>query len=105
MLDVKDNDRYKAFTRRTAILSGGALGLFGVLLSRLYYIQVLESSEYTMLAEDNRVNVELIPPLRGRIFDRFGREVAANRKNFRVILVPAQVPDISRALDGLSKTT
>lgn len=103
MLDVKDNERYKTFTRRTAILSSGALGLFGVLLSRLYYIQVLESSEYTMLAEDNRVNVELIPPLRGRIYDRFGKEIASNRKNFRVILVPAQVTDINRALDRLSK--
>ncbi len=102
-MDSKDGDRYKAFSRRTAILSGGALGVMGTLFGRLYYIQVLESDEYKVLAEDNAVSVQLLPPLRGKIFDRFGVELASYSDNYRVLLTPADTPDLNEALDALSE--
>ena len=102
-MDSKDDDRYKTFSRRTAVLFGGALGLMGTLFGRLYYIQVLESDEYKVLAEDNAVHVQLLPPLRGKIFDRFGVELASNSNNYRVLLTPAETPDLDEALDALSQ--
>ena len=102
-MDIKDNDRYKMFTRRAAIMSVGALGTMATLFGRLYYIQVLQSDKYKVLSEDNRVNLELLAPLRGRILDRFGTELATNRSNFRLILVPGQTPDVAAALEALHK--
>ena len=102
-MDIKDNDRYKMFTRRATVMSGGALAVMGTLFGRLYYIQVLESEKYRVLADDNRVSVELLAPRRGKILDRFGTELATNVSNFRLVLVPGQTRDVNAALDSLNK--
>lgn len=88
--DGRDNIRLQTFTRRTMILAGGTGLLFTGLLGRMYQLQVIEQDRYATLAEDNRVNMQLMPPLRGRILDRFGMELAGNRRNLRVILIPEQ---------------
>ena len=55
-----DNDRYQAFTRRAALLFGAKLALFSGLAGRMYYLQVIEADRYRMLAEDNRINQQVI---------------------------------------------
>ncbi len=102
-METKDHDRYKAFTRRTAIMSAGGMGVLATLFGRLYYLQVVKSAEYVGLADDNRMSMELLAPLRGRIFDRFGVELAANTKNFRVVLIPEQTESVEMSLDDLAK--
>ena len=55
-------------------------------------------------AEDNRVNQRLIAPPRGRILDRFGVELANNRRNYRVLLVAEQATEgVEAALDTIGK--
>jgi penicillin-binding protein 2 len=100
-MDRKDADRQKAFTRRALVLGGAKLGLLGVLVGRMYYLQVLESDQYQMLAEENRINLRLLAPPRGRILDRFGVELAKNRQNYRVVLVPEQAEDLDATLAKL----
>ncbi len=96
-------DRSKTFTRR-ALLVGGAQGLlFSALAARMYYLQILEADRYTTLAEDNRVNLRLIPPPRGRIVDRFGTAMALNQQNYRVVLVREQARDVEPILDSLAQ--
>ena len=67
----RDPERHKLFNRRTALLVGGKTFLFSVLLGRMYYLQVLEAERYKTLAEENRINLRLLPPPRGQIVDRF----------------------------------
>ena len=63
-----------------------------------------KASEFMTRAEDNRVNQRLLAPLRGRIIDRFGVELATNRRNYRVLLVPEQATEgVDAALDTLGK--
>ena len=76
---LRDNDRHKLFNRRTAILAGGKVLLLSALASRLYFLQVVEAERYRTLADENRINLRLLPPLRGRIIDRFGVAVADNQ--------------------------
>ncbi len=99
----EDNDRYKVFTRRAAVLGGVKLVLVSVLVGRMYQLQVLESSRYKMLADENRINLRLLPPPRGRILDRYGKPMAVNRENYRVLLVAEKAGDVARALDFLSQ--
>jgi penicillin-binding protein 2 len=106
--DVRDTARQALFTRRAAMASIGASGLFGAVFWRLYSLQVEQAEEFGNLAEENRVNVRLLVPQRGRILDRFGVELAANRQNFRVLLVPEDarnqgVTSVEEALNLLSE--
>ena len=99
----KDNERSKTFTRRTLLVGGAQAALFTVLAGRMYYLQVVESDRYAMLAEDNRINLRLLPPPRGRIVDRFGVPVAVNRQNYRVVLVREQARDVKQTLEALAQ--
>lgn len=93
LFDGKDKSRYASFTRRTLMMSGGMTGVFFVLAGRLYQLQIMNGEEYRMEAEANRVSQRLVFPPRGRILDRFGNEVATNRRNYRVVIVPEQATD------------
>jgi len=99
----EDSARYKKFSRRALILGGGQIALFGVLAGRMYQLQVLESNRYKMLADDNRINLRLLPPPRGRILDSLGNPLATNRENYRVLLVAEQTQGVSSTLTSLGK--
>jgi len=102
-LSGKDNARFSAFSRRATILSGVTLAAFGGIVSRLYYLQVSKSPEYTLRAEANRIKQRLIVPLRGKVLDRFGVELATNRQDYRVIVVPEQTEDLEGSVRRLSE--
>ena len=63
-------------TRRGLILGGGQIAFMGLLGLRMRQMQVEEAEQYRLLAEENRINVRLIPPSRGIIYDRHGVAVA-----------------------------
>lgn len=98
--DERDNP---TFTRRAIILGVGQVSMFALLAGRLQYLQVTQSDEYALLAEENRVNIGLLAPSRGRIFDRFGHEVATNKPNFQVIMIPEQTDDPLQTLEAVSR--
>ncbi len=98
-----DQFQSKQFGRRAAFVVGGKVALLSALVARMYYLQVLQSERYQTLAEDNRINLRLLPPPRGRILDRFGRPVALNRQNYRVVIVPEDAGELSATLERLAK--
>ena len=98
----KDSSRFKSFSRRVAFLGGGKVLLLSLLAGRMYQLQVIESDKYKTLADENRINLRLLPPPRGTIVDRYGRALAVNQENYRVTLVAEQVNDINTMLDTLS---
>ena len=97
----RDPVRRKAFTRRALALSGGAAALTAALTGRLYYLQVISADRYRVLSEENRISWRLLPRPRGRILDRFGIEVANNRRNYRILLIPEQTSSVTRTLSAL----
>ena len=98
-----DAARTRLFTRRTALVAGGQLALFGGLIGRMYYLQVIESARYKVLADDNRISLRLLPPPRGRILDRYGQPIAINQLNYRVVVIPEQTGSVPATLDALSE--
>jgi penicillin-binding protein 2 len=99
----RDAERTRAFTRRALLLGGGQLGLFSALAGRLYYLQVVNSDEYALLADENRINHRLVPPERGRIFDRHGVPLARNSRTYRVLVVREQTTDLRATLQALGR--
>ena len=88
-----DLERQRLFTRRAAVLGGVKVVLLSTLFGRLYYLQVMESDRYTMLAEENRINVRLLAPPRGLIVDRNGTPLVKNRQDYRAMVVEPRVAD------------
>ena len=103
MIINRDNDRARVFNRRAAVLGGGQALMISALVGRMYFLQVVEADRYRMLAEENRINLRLLPPPRGRILDRFGEPLAVNRQNFRVLIVSEQTRDLQATLDALAE--
>jgi len=81
-----DNERSGLFTRRALLLGGTQAVLLSALAGRLYQLQVLDTQRFATLAEENRINLRLLPPSRGLIFDRTGQPLAVNRNNYRAMV-------------------
>ena len=104
LFDKKDKSRYATFTRRAVGMGGGMAAIFAVLAGRLYQLQIRDGDQYLVDAEANRVSERLLAPPRGRVLDRFGVELATNRRNYRVLLVSEQATEgVAAALDQIGK--
>jgi penicillin-binding protein 2 len=97
----RENNRAKLLTRRALFLAGGQVALLATLAGRMYYLQVVQAGRYAMLADDNRINIRLLAPPRGRILDRFGAVMADNRPTYSVELVAEQAGDIASTLNAV----
>ncbi|MBV9523894.1 MAG: penicillin-binding protein 2 [Alphaproteobacteria bacterium] len=97
----RENQRSKLFTRRSVALAGTQAALLATLAGRMYYLQVVEASRYGVLADENRINLRLLAPPRGRIVDRFGVPLATNVQNYRVVIIAEQAGDIDATLDAI----
>lgn len=91
----------RLFQRRVLVALVIMLGLIGVLVSRLYFLQILNHDNFTTLSENNRVQVQPIAPPRGLIYDRNDVLLAENRPVFSVTIVPERVPDMDATLEQL----
>src|SRR5438105_1281480 len=94
--------RQRLLSRRAAIFGGCQATLLGALAWRMYELQILESDRYSVLADENRINLRLLPPRRGRILDRFGVPLADNHQNYRLVVVAEQAGDTATTLDALT---
>lgn len=97
-----DIDRAKLLSRRVVALGVGKICMLSALMSRLYYLQVIEAERYRLLSDENRFNIRLLAPPRGRIVDRFGVPMAVNTQNFQVQVVSEQAGDLDETLDALA---
>ena len=97
----RDLDRHRTFTRRGLLVAAAEGLLIAGIGARLYQLQVVESERYRVLSDENRIDLRLFAPPRGRILDRFGRPLAANRQDYRVLLVAEQANDVSTTLTAL----
>jgi len=79
-----------------------AIGVFLILLTRLWYLQVVKEQECRLLSENNRIRLRNIPAVRGMILDRNGRVLADNRPSFDVTVMPEDVNDVRVLVDTLS---
>ena len=87
--------------RRGLVLGALQLGVAGVLAARMHRLQVEEADQFRLLAEENRINMRLLPPARGKIFDRQGRLVAGNGQNYRIVMVREDAGELEEALERL----
>ena len=83
-----DFEAFEQAERRERILRGLVGAIFGLLLLRLFTLQVLQGERYRELSEENRIRVEVLTAPRGEIRDRKGRLLADNIPSFTVTIDP-----------------
>ncbi|NIZ13640.1 penicillin-binding protein 2 [Phaeobacter sp. HF9A] len=100
----KDQDSsHRKLTRRTLLLGGLQLGFAGALAARMRFLQVDQADQFRLLAEENRINIRLIAPNRGEIFDRNGVIIAQNTPSYRIVMVPEDAGDVERVIANLNR--
>jgi len=100
----RDNaESLRRITRRAMILGGAQAAFIGVLGLRMRFMQVDQADQFRLLAEENRIKIRLIPPARGRIFDRNGAVVAENVPSYRITMVREEAGDVDAVIARLAK--
>jgi penicillin-binding protein 2 len=93
--DPRVEEPYR-FTPRTAlrvaVLGTLALGIFAVLLLRLWALQVLSGTQYLKAAESNQLRTLRLQAARGPILDRNGKVLVSNVPGTAVQIWPADLP-------------
>jgi penicillin-binding protein 2 len=97
----RDAQRQKLFSRRAAILAGAQASVMAALTARMYQLQILEADRYLLLADENRISLRLLAPMRGRILDRFGIVLADSQPSYQLVIVAEQAGDVAATLDAL----
>ena len=99
-IQLKDHERDARLVRsRVAVGALFVLLLTGVLMARMYYLQVIQYEHHSTLAENNRIHVQPLPPTRGLIYDRNGVIIADNRPSFSLTVSRERAGDWHQVLD------
>lgn len=90
-------------SRRIIGLSIGAFVLFFLLLSRLWYLQMIDTDNLLDQSENNRLRFVPIAAPRGAILDRNGKVLVSNTPSFSVAVIPKDVKNKELLIDSLSR--
>ena len=103
MFYTEDKKQYSVLNRRTFILYLLKLSLFSVVGWRLYNIQIKESDKYKTLSKNNQIDIEIIYPLRGKIFDINNNLLVSNKKVFDIYIIPENTKNLNKTLNQISE--
>lgn len=90
------------FLLRTLVAGALVLACFGVLVFRLWVLQVDRHERLAARADSNRIAVVPIPPRRGEIVDRNGEVLARNVLSYTLEVVPARAGKIDELIEALN---
>lgn len=81
--------RYDRWRERRHLIFGATIALlFGLLEARLFYLQIVQGGRYSQKAQENYLKAEIIPPPRGKMFDRKGRVMVDNYPIYSLYGIP-----------------
>lgn len=99
---------------RLSILGVVVFSLFAALFARLWYLQVMASDDFQVVAEANRIRTVAVQAPRGRILDRDGRvlvdnriavQVTVDRTILRELDEQTRTDVLTRLADALARTS
>ncbi|HUP90995.1 MAG TPA: penicillin-binding protein 2 [Solimonas sp.] len=100
---IKDlQEEKQTFLTRAVLAALLCFAMAMLLLSRLFNLQVMQQDYFQTRADENRMRVTPVAPVRGLIFDRNGGLLAQNKPAFVLEVIPEQVADLDALLERLS---
>jgi penicillin-binding protein 2 len=73
-----------------------------LLISRLWYLQIIKGDDLRQRSENNRIRIQEVKPLRGLIYDARGDILVDNQPSFDVSLIPEDTKDIKGVMKRLA---
>lgn len=80
-------------TWRIIIFGVILIAIFFVYVGRLFYLQVLQYSDWSAKANENRTHELNLAATRGMVYDRNGFILARNIPSYNIVITPALLPD------------
>lgn len=96
-------DATPGLKRRFIVVSAIAAGIFGILLLRLWHLQIVNDDRYRTLSERNRTRFIHIDAPRGTMYDRNGIMLVDSRPAFTVSVLRQEVSDRQALFHRLSQ--
>jgi penicillin-binding protein 2 len=101
--ELRDHQKeLQGFQMRLAVSIGVVLMVFFLLITRFFYLQVIQHDYYHTLAEQNRISIVPIIPNRGLILDRNGAVLAHNYSAYTLEITPAKVSELEPVINELA---
>ena len=91
------------FKRRVIVIGLVVLGAFGLLCTRLVYLQVVRHTDLAEQAESNRTAIVPVVPNRGLILDRNGIVLASNYSAYTLEITPSKAGKVDDTIESLAE--
>jgi len=99
----KPDSAQENLQRRMAFLGLVIIACFGLLLTRLWFMQIVSGNDYRKKAEGNSIREISLEAPRGRILDSNGQILVKNRSALTISVVPAELRNDKAVIGRLSK--
>ena len=85
----------KTISRRGFVLGLAKVAFFGIITSRLAYLQLFKSNEFKQLSDRNRYREIKEVPERGAIYDFKNRIIASNNQVYLLSIFPSEIKNLN----------
>ena len=102
--ELKEYQSEQRLGRRAALLHAVIVVILVGFVGVFWYLQLVEGSEFALLAENNRLRRIALPPMRGVVLDRHEEVLASTRPALNLVLVREGLTDADiqlRRLEGV----
>ncbi len=97
-----DADELNQLKKRTDVATLAIIFFIAVIITRLWFLQIHNGSQYRGLADNNRVRMLDVVAPRGNIMDAEGKTIITNRPSFNIVWVKEDSPDPDEIIKKLS---
>jgi len=98
---LSDPYNVSEFRSRSLVIAVLFATLIGILILRLWYLQIWQGELYREFSDENRFKIERLSAPRGQIFDRSGNLIADSRPRFDVLYTRGNSQDLEMELSLL----
>jgi penicillin-binding protein 2 len=102
--DIAERDEGALDLLKKRLLGAAAVLLLfmGIIVLRLWVLQISNGEEFERRAYGNRVRIRQLAPPRGHILDRNSKEIVTNRPSFNVVLIQEDSHELDYVLKRLA---
>lgn len=100
---LEEHNKGSVFIKRVIIVLIFQLLMLFLLISRLFFLQIVNFYDFKNKSENNRIKIDIIPPIRGNILDRNENKLTDNRNSYELILYKNKNFDEKLFVDNISK--